>query len=140
MFSNVGTAGHTDPVRRPHDWFRQAELDLAAAHSAQQSGHFEWACFSAQQAAEKAAKALHESEGTEAWGHSVGGLLGGLEGVPADTVDAGKRLDKHYIASRYPNAHPEGAPGDSYTESEARQARADAMIVIDHVGSRLPPA
>ncbi len=47
-------------MRRPWDWFRQAELDLATARDAHSSGHHEWACFAAQQAAEKAVKALHE--------------------------------------------------------------------------------
>jgi HEPN domain-containing protein len=62
-------------MRRPRDWFRQAQLDLAAARSAREHGHHEWACFAAQQAAEKAVKALHESMGTEAWSHSVVELL-----------------------------------------------------------------
>ena len=56
-------------MRRPRDWFHQAELDLRAAGDARLSGHYEWACFAAQQAAEKAVKALHESIGVEAWGH-----------------------------------------------------------------------
>jgi HEPN domain-containing protein len=127
-------------VRRPRDWFRQAQLDLAAARDAAAAGHYEWACFAAQQAAEKAVKAAHESEGTEAWGHSVGELLGGLGKVPGDVVDAAKALDKHYIPARYPNSHPSGAPGDLYTRAEADRALADANRVIEHVGRRLPSA
>jgi HEPN domain-containing protein len=127
-------------MRRPRDWFRQAELDFAAASDSLDHHHFEWACFLAQQSAEKAVKALHESEGTEAWGHSVAGLLAGLHGAPDPVMDAGRALDKHYIPTRYPNSHPEGAPGDLYTEREARQALVDASTVIEHVRSRLPPA
>lgn len=127
-------------MRRAHDWFRQAELDLAAARDARRHGHHEWACFGAQQAAEKAVKALHESEGTEAWGHSITELLRGVASVPEDVVSAGKSLDKHYIPARYPNSHPAGAPGDLYTEEEADRALGDAERVIEHVRRRLSPA
>lgn len=101
-------------------------------------GNYEWTCFLAQQAAEKAAKALHQSVGTEAWGHSVGELLQGWEEVPSDVMQAGRAVDKHYIAPRYPNAHPAGAPRDTYTELDADRAIEDAMRVIEFVRSRLP--
>lgn len=127
-------------MRRPGDWLRQSELDLEAARDIAAAVHFEWACFLAQQAAEKAVKALHESEGTEAWGHSVVGLLGGLTDVPEAVVEAAKGLDRHYIPTRYPNTHPEGAPGDLYTVREARQAAMDAEVIIDHVRGRLSSA
>ncbi len=46
------------------DWLAQAKRDLEHAHQSSGLGHFEWACFAAQQAAEKAAKALHLHLGT----------------------------------------------------------------------------
>jgi HEPN domain-containing protein len=116
-------------MRRPQDWLRQAELDLAAARDSQSAGHHEWACFAAQQAADKAGKALHESVGTEAWGHSV---------VPGDVMDSGQALDKHYIPARYPSTHPAGAPGDLYTAAEAERAAVDPKRVIEYVRRRLP--
>jgi HEPN domain-containing protein len=128
-------------VRRPGDWLRQAELDRDAAGEMQRSGHFEWACFLAQQAAEKAAKALHEAAGTESWGHAAGGLLAGLdEEVPEAVMEAARALDKHYVPTRYPNTHPEGAPGDLYTRRDADLALEDATIVLEHVRGKLPPA
>ncbi len=127
-------------MRRPADWLRQADLDLSAAEDADRSRHYEWACFLAQQSAEKAVKAVHESFGTEAWGHSVVGLLAELDGVPEAVIDAAKGLDKHYIPARYPNSHPGGAPGDLYTPRDAEQALGDARTVMEHVRSRLPSA
>ena len=124
-------------MRRAQDWLRQAELDLGAATDVRTTGHFEWTCFLAQQAGEKAVKAAHESAGTEAWGHSVAALLAGLDGIPDAVVEAAKGLDKHYIGARYPNSHPQGAPGDLYTPREASQALADAQTVLEHVRSRL---
>lgn len=124
-------------MRRSGDWFRQAELDLAAPRDAARGGHHEWARFAAQQAAGKAVKALHESAGTEAWGRSVVELLRGLSAVPGDVLDAAKALDKHYIPARHPNSHPAGAPGDLYTAAEADRALADAQRILEHVRHRL---
>jgi HEPN domain-containing protein len=44
---------------RSKDWFNQALRDLEQAESSQAEGRHEWACFAAQQSAEKAVKALH---------------------------------------------------------------------------------
>ena len=63
---------------RAGDWFRQAEADLVHARHAQRDAHYEWACFAAHQAAEKAAKAAHMALGQEAWGHAVTELLDAL--------------------------------------------------------------
>lgn len=126
-------------MRRPGDWLRQAELDLSAATDAERSGHYEWASFLAQQSSEKAVKAVHESMGTEAWGHSVVALLAGLAEVPEAVTEAAKGLDKHYIPAGYPSSHPQGAPGDLYTRRDAEQALGDALIVLEHVRGRLPP-
>ena len=124
-------------MRRPQDWLRQAELDVATARDNQRAGHHEWACFAAQQAAQKAVKGFHESTGTEAWGHSVVELLRGLKDVPGDVMDSGKALDKHYIPARYPNTHPAGAPGDLYTAAEGQRAISDAERVIEYVRRHL---
>jgi HEPN domain-containing protein len=98
------------------DWLRQAEADLEHARHAHKDGHFEWACFTAQQSAEKAAKALHLSLGQEAWGHSVTELFDALRaGVPAvdgSLLDRARALDKLYVPTRYPNGLPAGAPAD----------------------------
>lgn len=125
-------------MRRPDDWLRQGELDITAARDIAGLGHYEWACFLAQQGGEKAVKAVHEMEGTEAWGHSVAALLGGLQEVPEHVLEAAKGLDKHYIPARYPNSHPVGAPGDLYTKREADQALDDAATVLGYARSRLP--
>ncbi len=119
---------------RSHDWFRQAEADLAHARYALTGGHHEWACFAAQQAAEKAAKAAHQSLGQDAWGHSVTELLESLrETVPEidETVmDAARALDKLYVPTRYPNGLPAGAPADFYTKREGERAIDDAKTVL----------
>jgi HEPN domain-containing protein len=116
------------------DWFRQAEADLAAARDSLAAGHFEWACFTAQQAAEKAVKALFLHRGMDAWGHTITPLLGNLpaEDRPEeDIVTCAKVLDKHYIPTRYPNGLDSGAPADFYTRPEAEAACDCARKIID---------
>ncbi len=51
---------------RSHDWMRQAEKDLENARWEKEGGYFEWACFVAQQAAEKAIKDVYQKLGGEA--------------------------------------------------------------------------
>ena len=96
---------------RAIDWFRQAERDLEQAVASSRDGLHEWACFAAQQAAEKAAKALHLAKGQEAWGHVVARLLTQLPfAVPPDLIEKARVLDNYYVPTRYANGHPEGAP------------------------------
>jgi HEPN domain-containing protein len=120
---------------RAADWFRQAEADLQHARHAARDAHHEWACFAAQQAAEKAAKAAHVALGQEAWGHVVTELLDALgpstPGVDAALLDRARALDKLYIPTRYPNGLAGGAPADFYTRAEAERAIADAEAVLE---------
>jgi HEPN domain-containing protein len=119
---------------RHADWLRQAEADLRHTRNSIEAGDYEWACFAAQQAAEKAVKAVVQGLGGEPWGRSVTVLLGGLaerRDVPHDLVEAGKRLDKHYIPTRYPNGFDAGAPTDYYTEQEARAALEDGIRILE---------
>jgi HEPN domain-containing protein len=84
-------------VERSTDWYRQAERDLKSAQSQLDAEFFEWACFIAQQAAEKAVKALYHKLSGEAWGHSVHDLLRGIAekiDVPASLFECAKGLDR----------------------------------------------
>ena len=38
-----------------------------------------------------------------------------------ELINKAKELDKFYIPSRYPNAHPQGAPFEYYTKDEAEK-------------------
>ena len=56
---------------RHQDWFNQGQRDVELARWCIEGGHYEWACFVAQQAAEKVIKAVFQKLGGVAWGHSV---------------------------------------------------------------------
>ena len=127
-------------TNRSLDWFRQAERDLDQARDSRVSERHEWSCFAAQQAAEKAVKALHLRLGQEAWGHVVAKLLRELpEGVevPDDLVEKGRVLNSYYIPPRYPNGHPEGAPFEHYGPLLSKEAIQYASEILDFVRSKM---
>jgi len=120
-------------MERSRDWLDQAEGDLEHARSDAERGFYEWSCFSSQQAAEKALKAVFQRWGAEAWGHSVADLLAELSRqtpVPEDLHGAALELDKAYIPTRYPNAHPSGSPRRRYTREEALRLLGYAERII----------
>ena len=120
-------------MRRHEDWIRQSRKDYQHALHSLDAGDYEWSCFAAHQAAEKAVKAVCEANGLEAWEHSVTFLLASLptELKPAASLqDTARQLDRHYIPSRYPDSHPGGAPLDYYTATEAKTACSHAEEVL----------
>jgi HEPN domain-containing protein len=125
---------------RARDWLDQALRDLDQAADSRRAGRHEWACFAAQQAGEKAVKALHLHLGQEAWGHVIARLLAELPGAarpPAALVDKGRVLDTFYIPSRYPNSHPEGAPFEHYGQLQSDEAIRYAGEIVDFVRSQM---
>jgi len=120
-------------AERSRDWMDQAHRDLEHARTSIESGHFEWACFAAQQAAEKAVKAVHERLGGVAWGHSVTELLAGLGEhveVPRNLLGLARALDRVYVPSRYPSGLVAGSPKDYYMEEDAEGAVGDSGEIL----------
>lgn len=128
-------------VNRYRDWWSQAQADLGHARYAMDGGAYEWACFAAQQAAEKALKAVFEAQGRKSWGHSVTRMLQFMqeEGhtISEQLLDAAKILDKHYIPTRYPNGLEQGAPTEFYTRKEAEDAICCAEEILRFCASLL---
>jgi len=124
-------------MRRQADWFRQAKRKLESARWDIQGEFYEDACFSAQQAAELAVKALLESQGRIELGHSVYQLLQTAGDVPAEVLAAARVLDRYYIPTRYPNGFPAGAPMDYYDQPTAEEAVEFAETILEFVGGQL---
>ena len=127
-------------VSRAGDWFKQAVRDLEQALDAARAGRHEWACFAAQQAAEKAVKALHLFHGQEAWGHVIARLLQDLPEdihIPAPLFDKAKVLDNFSIPARYPNSHPAGAPFEHYGPIQSEAAITYAGEIIGFVRAQM---
>jgi HEPN domain-containing protein len=104
-------------MERGADWMDQAEGDLQHDRSDWKEGFYEWACFSSQQATEKALKPVFQKLGGEAWGHSVAELwekISKSQMIPQELKDIGLELDKAHIPTRYPYAHPSESPRRGY--------------------------
>jgi len=120
-------------AERSRDWMEQARRDLESARWLARGGFHEWACFAAQQAAEKGVKAAYAKLGGAAWGHSVAELLAGLSErveVPAEIRDAARRLDRFYVPARYPNGWETGSPHRYFEEEDADGAVRDSDAVL----------
>ncbi len=127
-------------AERYKDWLKQSESDLKHSRNALKDGDYEWLCFAAQQAAEKAVKALFMKINKEAWGHTVSILLSNLpENLKPEQklIDKTKILDKHYIPARYPNGFEMGAPVDFYTKEEAENSIKIAEEIIEFCKSNI---
>lgn len=127
-------------MNRALDWLEQARWNLRHAEGSLGLGDHAWACFAAQQAAEAALKGLHLSRGQVAWGHSILDLLAGLPEevpVPETLLEGAKILDKFYIPTRYPDAHPAGPAARHYTRGESEAAIRLAKEVLKFTEERV---
>ncbi len=127
-------------VNRAQDWLAQAERDLLHAEESRRGGRHEWACFACHQAAEKAVKGLHLHLGQEAWGHVVAKLLAELppSAKPSsDLIEGARVLDNFYIPSRYPNAHPAGAPFEHYGPLQSEEALRHARAIVAFIRAQM---
>jgi HEPN domain-containing protein len=104
---------------------KKAEIDLRYAY-------WEQACFTAQQAAEKAVKSLLMHQGHDVWGHAITPMLRSLEtpSAPPDLIEKAQLLDAYYIPTRYPNGFPEGKPADYFNLTKAQDAVEAARAII----------
>jgi HEPN domain-containing protein len=128
-------------TNRAKDWLAQGERDLMQARDSRAAERHEWACFAAQQAAEKAVKALHLALAQDAWGHVVARLLAELPiAAGADLIDKAKVLDNFYVATRHANGHPEGAPFEHFGKLQSDQAIQYAGEIIEFARAQMAAA
>jgi HEPN domain-containing protein len=119
-------------MNRYRDWIEQALRDFEKAKIDFQYEYWEWCCFTCQQAAEKACKALLMKIGHTAWGHSITPMLNSLEEIPPpkELIMAAQLLDEYYIPARYPNGFAEGKPADYFNQVKAEKALDAAREII----------
>ena len=118
-------------------WLAQARHDRDAARLNRDHGFHEHACFLAQQAAEKALKALLYARGEgPVIGHSTLSLVreaARLEAELAGLEAPCRRLDQLYIPTRDPNGLPDNTPHDFFDRAMADQALGDLDAVLGSV-------
>ena len=107
-------------------WRRQAANDLAFARVAIRERFYAQACFIAQQAAEKAVKAIAYGLGERTVvGHSLVTLILRYRDRAPDLKglrELAGILDQYYVPTRYPNGLAGGVPFEAFGESQAAAA------------------
>ncbi len=126
-----------DRAGSPEDWLRHAQSDLELARlSAPPGVLLESLCFHAQQATEKALKAVLLAQGTPfPRTHSIGTLVDLLPApvsVPREVEDAASLTD-YAVTSRYP------AATEPVDEGEYREALRLAEAVVSWAESAVRP-
>lgn len=130
------------PIEELKRWLKQAKHDLEAAEIDLKNKFFADACYSAEQAAQKALKGYLYSKGSPlVWKHSVKELVAecsGYDNTFSDLFEAGKILDQYYIPTRYPDVlAPPAVPFESYTENQAVEAVELAKKILAKVESAI---
>lgn len=117
------------------NWFDSARADMAHARKSLELGDYSWACFAAQQAAEKALKALiMHALGEYPRGHDLVKLYAMVKASIALDLSEGllARLSAYYTQARYPNAGIE-RPHEEISEDLAREAIEIAGRVLSEI-------
>ena len=125
---------------RALDWLRQADRDFEQALDSRHADRHEWVCFAAQQAAEKAVKALHLHAGQRPRSCVISQLFARLPDtidVPELLIEKGRVLDNFYVPSRYPNGHSAGAPFEHYGPLQSEVAIQHAREIIEFVRTQM---
>lgn len=118
------------------NWWKQADKDLKAAKRSLNSGDYEWACFQANQSAEKALKALFlKVKKAIAPTHNLLSLGKSLN-LPEELMDSLKELNPEYTVARYPNA-ANAAPFETYTEKKAQDKINHAEKILKWIEKQL---
>jgi len=124
-----------DPDREARRWLKSAREDLRYAEYAADGDFHAPACFHAQQAAEKAVKAVHYRRGARAViGHNVRALIEELD-PPEVTLhallDDARELDIFYLPTRYPNGLDRGTPGEAFSGKQSSRALELARKILE---------
>lgn len=118
-------------------WLLQAEMDLKTSRDCLKDENYYASVFFSQQSAEKALKGFLYSKGYRAIiTHSIIDLLKEISEIEENFekfFDFGKELDRHYIASRYPNFYPSGAPFEFYNKEVAEKCISYAESILKEV-------
>jgi HEPN domain-containing protein len=117
-------------------WMKEADNTYKSALIDKENRFYNWCCFKCQQAAEFALKGFLYGLGLTPFGHSLTKLIKDLKDMKYDITEiltSCKKLDLHYIPSRYPNAHSSGSPYEYHDEKIAKEALENAQIIINFI-------
>lgn len=117
------------------NWLAEARADLRHAEASIGIGDYNWACFAAQQAVEKALKALTlHVLGEYPRGHDLVKLYRRVKDSIAVSLSEASlaRLSTYYTLARYPNAGME-RPSEEILKEHAEEAISIARGALDEI-------
>jgi HEPN domain-containing protein len=119
-------------------WIGSAHKTLESAQRDHEDGDYNWACFKAHQAADKALKAILWGIGMPKTGHSLVHLLSHIAqelgvDVSGEVREACMALSKFYTITRHPDAWSEGMPEEYFSARESEEALRHAKMILDWV-------
>lgn len=121
-------------------WLESSKDDWEAFKTLKASGNYPMAVFHLQQAAEKVLKVICLKHGRPGYTHSCLDLLKKVEGfgisIDKGVWAAARRLDPHYILSRYPNGIG-GIPRDYYDLKMVEELEQCSKTIMNFVESNL---
>ena len=112
-------------------WLEQAERDLKAAKDSLKAGNYEWACFQAQQASEKALKALYIKRHEKLLKVHDLVLLARKLDAPEEIVIICSKINPSYVDTRYPDLLKD------YSEKESEDIINSAGKVLEWIKKNL---
>lgn len=118
-------------------WLAQAKHDLNAAIKSLENGYYEWACFQAEQAAEKALKSIIVFHGKSAPKlHKLGFLIGIIKNIDHKfrkiSLDIAE-LESYTFTARYPFLIPGNSetPHDYIEKKDAELCIKQAQTILN---------
>lgn len=129
------------PFSVSQEWFEQAEHDLVVCRYLIDGQYYGWACYAAQQAAEKALKAARVLSGTvieQIHTHRMNDLIGTLSDLQAHRppspmlIARASTLDPYNEGARYPGQRGKAgeAPHKTFEKATAEDAFKTAKSVL----------
>ena len=115
-------------INEAQRWYETARDDRDTAKVLLDNKKYAASCFHAQQAAEKALKAMCFLYGLDPWGHSIVKLIEILKSqkqIVSKVISYRKEamaLDRFYIPTRYPDGLPDITPMEAYSVDDAETA------------------
>ena len=102
------------------NWWAQAQHDINAAKNSLTSKDYDWACFQAQQATEKALKAIYIQENNEIRKtHDLTYLATKIK-ASVEIIECCSKLNRIYTEVRYPDAS-EIIPAKKFSVKDAQE-------------------
>jgi len=121
-------------------WEQAARSDWSAAESLRRDGNLSVCAFLLQQASEEMLKAVCVAHKRPAFTHVCVDLLANIRSmgieVPEEVFSAARRLDPHYLNSRYPN-RVSGPPSKFYDETIISELYECAKMLMSFAESQL---